>query len=95
MEQYQHLKPERPVRRIGRALLDGLVCVGGGMYSIAEGMSSLNPLARKPVRPNQNEHLSEDELLAQAWRQVGDDIRSAMQDIDNATRQVLGKEEEK
>lgn len=63
-----------------RALLQGFASLGEGMASIGEGMANI--FGGPPPR-----RLDERD----AWKQVGDDLRQAMEDINQAAEQVLRK----
>jgi hypothetical protein len=66
-------------------LYEGFAQLGKGFAMLGEGMANL---FGPPPRPRR----SVEQQLDDAWRQVGDDLRKAMYDIDEASREVLRHE---
>lgn len=65
------------------AWLRGFARIGEGWSSIADSWTT-SSIAPPPQR-------SAEEMIAESWRRVGQDLERAMRDIDEATDEVMRK----
>jgi hypothetical protein len=69
--------------------LGGAATIGGGMSSVAEGLSMLSLTPAPVLRERLSTSKSDAELMAEDWGAAEDGIRKAIDDIDNAKKGKL------